>query len=711
NVNNPNQATYYLWDQDGSLRSSGGIDASCVSGVGECTTSARAVALSGDGSKFAVAGWPNSNGNSRVVFGTFQQGVLTSATLTGPEPVGNEVLDLDLDQTGSVVVVGSHILPVIPPTPPATDPGRVVLFRWSGSTVTQAWSTNTTEAASVVRVSSDGLRAAVAAGRPVRFDLSSSSGTAFTNAAVVGKALDVDIATGTPRWSIAGTDQGYFALFNSASDANPSFQSYQASKSASPVRAVAITQAGTLFAVGNDAGKLYLFTLTNGAATPVAQVAEAQPGPVRDLAFSADGKYMAAALPGSIALYDVSANRLTQLWNATLASHIGKVAIDSTGDTVVAATGSQAIVYSAIHRVTRTGPTTTQNLEPAVALPLSYVFENTGNRPETVSLSAQKPTGWTAQLSSDSLTLAPGGKATVTLTITAPDRTPPGDHFVQLTHNLASGGGDVLLPIPLEIIASQRWEMNATDGEARSIEAGGNATFPFTVTNLGNIAAVPAVTATIDEAGWSARISSTLVSIQPGEILPFDVVVTAPAGAAQLAAGTAHVRLAPDTIDLTATVGARFGVVLPPLQDLVVLLGGSETFTIAVRNSGNAPDGITLAPTALPTGWTLRFGLDKTATHHFDNVAAGTTATVQATLAMPATALSGVPVQLILKATSDSDGAQTASTSFRVTPQEPATSTSDSETDGGGSNGIPGPGLVLVLAAVAIAVLASRRRL
>ncbi|MEO7397489.1 MAG: NEW3 domain-containing protein, partial [Ilumatobacteraceae bacterium] len=207
-----------------------------------------------------------------------------------------------------------------------------------------------------------------------------------------------------------------------------------------------------------------------------------------------------------------------------------------------------------------------------------------------------------------------------------------------------------------------------------------------------------------------AAVQGMLVAIQPGETLPFTVAITAPASAAQLASGIAHVKLGTQVIDLTATVGARYGVLLPPLQDLVVSAGESRTFTVAVSNTGNAPDSINLAPIALPSGWTMSFGPEATATYRFASVSGGSTVTVPATLAVSPDAVGGVPLEISLKATSGGDAAQTSTATFRVTPRAPAPSETDTET-GSDGNGTPGPGLILVLAAVGLALAGRRRHL
>jgi uncharacterized membrane protein/WD40 repeat protein len=730
-LGSPSAPTWRLWDIDGSLRQTGSIDPQgCPSSptpLGEdCQTRATRVALSSSGGRIAVAGQTGpSNNPGDAVVGIFSDAGTVLASAYPLRIPGVTVHAIAFSENGNQLVVGGSRAD--PDVPGDTDG-----FLGSYGSTGKVFEAGTESPVTAVAVNADGNRLAAAAGHSIRANPQEpgpgSAGTLHHNrrsdgtSAVQGTQVSVDISDHPRGWSVAGYNSGFFAVFSDPQGgpggaATSSVQDYQKREGSdsSSLSAVAIRPDATAFATGSANGRLRLYALdpsvdasTTAVQPTLVATLEGQGGFV-DLAFSGDGRYLAARAGGGVRFYDTQGGSLTQLWSDDRAGLAPSVGIDHRGEHVVAAVGSSVILYDAIHAIGTSFPSSTQ--APGATAVHKLTYRNDGNRVEAVQLTAAAPSGVSVGLSPASFTLKPGAVQAIDATVGVPSTFPPGPLKVNVTHALNGGlDGNTTRQVSLTVPTVRDVRLDPQGATSKGAGGGSPATFEVEVANRGNTVEQVELRAPGAPAGWGVEVEPARFELSPGEVQEVVVTVTPPSGARDgQAASVSLQRLGGPAapVELTATVGASFGVRLVVPAGTVLRPGVSGLVNATVRNEGNAIDTIKVELGALPAGWRGGF-LNGMSELEVEDIEPGGQRLVQVSLEPPAGSASEVPVQVSMTASSLADPSKTNSKGVLVTVQEP--STESATTTGGDGNGIPGPGLALVAAALAAAALLARRR-
>lgn len=725
------EPTWRLWNVDGSLRQTGSIDPhGCPDpDLGEdCSTRATRIAVSSDGKRIAVAGQTGSaQSPGNAVIGLFNDAGTLVDTSYPLVLTGATVNAIALDDDGGHMVVGASVS-----TGQATDPTDGILGSYDdGGKVFQAPLEN---AVTAVAVNGAGTRLAAAAGYNIRADPQQpgvgNEGTLAENqrsdgtSAVQGKQLSVDVSDHSRGWSVAGYDSGFFAVFSDPqggpSSSTQSVQDYQKREAgdSSGLAAVAIRPDATAFVTGSSGGRLRLYTLDPSvnardvAVQPALASTLDSQGAFVDLAFSGDGRYLAARAGGGVRFYDTQGGTLSLLWSDDRAGLVPNVGIDLHGEHVVAATGSTVIVYDAVHKVTPSFPSATQS--PGVATVHKLTYRNDGNRVESVSLTANPPAGVTVGLTPSSFSLKPGASQTVDASVSVPSSYPPGALKVPIETKLngvQDGTSSPTLSLTVPTVRDVRLEPDGAT--SRGANGGNPALFKVAVANRGNTQESVALKAAGAPAGWGVDVDPDSFSLAAGDVRNVTVTMTPPNGARDGDAAT--VTLSRDggpatPVDLTATVGANFQVRLVVPVGTVLPAGSAGLVNATVRNEGNAIDSFVVKLGALPAGWRGGF-LNGFGELQVEDVEPGGSRVVQVTLEPPLEAVSDVPVQITMSASSLGDPSKVNSKGILVTVQDPsALSSSQSSTGGGKGKGLPGLEPAFLLGVLALAAIAARRR-
>ena len=728
----PSAPSWRLWNLDGSLRQTGSIDPSgCPSpGLGsseDCQTRATRIAVSADGKRIAVAGQTGASSSpGDAVLGIFSD----AGTVVGPYPIrltGATVNAIALDDAGDSLVVAA----TKPNTAGPGSPVAGLLGSYGGNG--KVFEASLAKPVTAIAISSDGTLLAAAAGYDVRANPgepgTSQQGTLFENkrsdgtSAVQGNAVSVDVSDHEKGWSVAGYDSGFFAVFSDAqggpSNSQTSVQDYQKSEpgGSSSIAAVAIRPGATAFVTGSAAGRLRLYTmdpsvnaLTTAVQPVLASTLDGQ-GAFVDLAFSGDGRYLAARAGGGIRFYDTHGDTLALLWSDDRSGLAPSVATDARGEHVVAATGSSVIVYDAIHRLTPSFPSATQS--PGATATHQLTFRSDGNRADAVRLTATPPGGVAVSLSPSSFTLMPGASQAVAATVTVPATYPPGPLKIPVQAELNGGkDGNASATLSLTVPTVRDVRLIAQGATSKGANGGAPALFTVTVDNRGNTQETVALKAPGAPAGWGVVVDPTSLALAPGQTKDVTVSMAPPNGAHDGDAATIALQRdggPANTLDLTATVGANFQVRLVVPAGSVLRAGAAGLVNATVRNEGNAMDSFLVRLGSLPAGWQGGFlnGLNE---QQVDDVEPGASRVVQVTLAPPDGSASDVPIQVSLTASSLGDPSRSSTKGILVTVQDASGSESGSSSGTHKGKGMPGPEPALLLGLVALAAVASRRR-
>ena len=181
-------------------------------------------------------------------------------------------------------------------------------------------------------------------------------------------------------------------------------------------------------------------------------------------------------------------------------------------------------------------------------------------------------------------------------------------------------------------------------------------TYTIAITNTGDTTGTMLLTLSNE---WVVSYPSSVDDLGAGDSTTFDVTITVPAdalaGDMDTAVLTATVQGEPnnyDTITLTSTAEAVYGVSASGTGLLLGLPGTTVTHTVTITNEGNAPDTFDVALGAF--AWDTALGQASIA------LAAGATGTVDVTVAIPADALFGDNDSVVVDVTSQGDDTQTA---------------------------------------------------
>ncbi len=260
-----------------------------------------------------------------------------------------------------------------------------------------------------------------------------------------------------------------------------------------------------------------------------------------------------------------------------------------------------------------------------------YTLTNTGNAPDSFTVTPTLPSGSPLQVQGVSATppltsLAAGVASTVRVTIRVPSGAAQGSYDFTVTAAASGGSG----PPPA---VTRNARVVVTGGGAARIDPGsgtpdpvdvrtapGTVTFVNTVTNTGNAAVPIIVPATFSApAGWTATRTATTCSgpIAPNATCTFTVVVSVPQGVdagaypIEISATADNSAQVPpvDNFTATATITVnvqRFrGVDLAPDLENEGAPGAVVTFVHTLTNTGNAADSFDLSVSSSEPGWTV----------------------------------------------------------------------------------------------------------
>lgn len=709
---NPNAATWTVWNMDGSTRSTGGADpTSCptpaTDPTEDCDTDATKVAMSANGAKVAVAGRISMDQSTLTVFSD-------SGTRYNQVTVEGTIQDIAIDPLGERVAA----VAVVPTGNPA-NPEDGFIGLW---TADASMSVLIAEAGLPLGVTSVDLTRdiLVAGAGNTHYLFSVPSDDAYPASSISGNVLDVDAAaTHATGWSVAGYSSGFFALFSdrtSSGHAQPSVPDYQKREAGetSPANAVAIRDDATAFAIGHEAGRLRLYSLDPATGLPgdttVSMITERSGlGSIDDLAFSGDGRYLAVRSDGTVRLYYTGGGALDEMWSDTRSSVADSLDIDGDGDHVAIGSGTTVVLYDAIHSITPTLPSASQ--QPGTTRSYDLVYRNNGNRAEALNLQAQPPSGVTVSLSPPDFTLLPGASRTVQATVTVPAAWAPGSLQVPMRLSINGGAdGTPTTNLALTVPTVHKVVLAAPDGDNKGANGGSPATFTVNVANEGNAGETVALSLSgLD--GWTGDVEPDSLTLAPGDDEDVTVTLQPPAGAADGTTLLAQLRgsvAGTEHLELRATVGANFAVRLSAPAGITLNPGVNGVVQLTVRNDGNTVDDVLVTMPTLPTGWLGGFAGGQAETQLSD-LAVGESRTVEATVRPPADAVSEVPTQLTFRAQSLGEPERTSDARVLFTVESASSSTTGGD-GGGGGNGIPGLSPLLLAAALAAGALALRRR-
>ncbi len=697
-----NLDTWRLWDIEGDLRRLGTSDEStCASDLFDtCTSHAWAVAISSDGSRMAVAARDQGEEDGRVIFISANQGVLATMQLDGEIPQ-----HVAMTPSGGHVVVGTTQGAVT-----GADTGRVHLYAWAaGGIVTQSWMAATAEPATEVAISPDGARVAATAGDHYRFG---ATGQDYRSQTILAGANSVAFSSTSNHWSVATFSNGEVALFNDASDVAPFAPAYSTRPTTTGQDVGAIWSDATHFLVAGQDNKIRFYQNPLLVATAKALVATSADlgAPVLELALAGDHSTVLSRAGTTVRMHRADAT-LATLWNDTRVAAFAAIAIDATGEHAAAAAGQQVILYTAKHELTVGFPVPFL-VTPGATTQLPLRLANSGNRDEQATLTTTAPPGWTVTGTGGTKPIRVDQGITWNLNVTVPSGQANGDATIRVTYQFASGGFG-FAEIPVTIGQVKRWTLTP-DG---ALSVGGEGGVPAQVTgraaNVGNGRDTAELAVTVDKPGWTASLSPTSLTLDAGEDAAFTVTVTPPASARDGDNAKAAVRVAGDSaaaLDITVTIGARFGVSLTavPAQGNPAPLQ-SHGVTLTVKNTGNAPDAYRLRLGALVAGWSVSFE-GASDTFLVIGLDPGATRSVPASVQVGRDARTAT-YELQAIATSLGDATKTTMVPFDVTviAREPASETSGGEGTGKGK-GSPGGGVLASLTALGVAVALIRRR-
>src|SRR5688572_13845366 len=335
--------TWNVWDGDGDLQRTDDANGDNCNALNPCSADVTDIALSASGTRIAIASRDQGQEEGRVVFFTTGQGRVSI------QPFGEMPNAIAFTDDGQALAVGTSVPePVNEP-----DSGAVRLYTWgagSGSnpgSVSQLWRTATSEAVTEVAIGANNRISAAAGSEHYRFG--GGTGAAFIDN-LDSPAVSVAFSrSSSSHWSVAGPADGGILLYSDDSDSSPFSPALDLRPGTASTNAVAIASDGSFFVTGDNAGRLRLYDnpyVGTGGTTLVA-TSPALDGPVRDIALSNDGRYLAVAAGQSAYLFRVGVDRLDQTWVDDLGADAVHAAVSADGGTVAVSHGSRVTVYEA----------------------------------------------------------------------------------------------------------------------------------------------------------------------------------------------------------------------------------------------------------------------------------------------------------------------------------------------------------------------------
>ena len=281
---------------------------------------------------------------------------------------------------------------------------------------------------------------------------------------------------------------------------------------------------------------------------------------------------------------------------------------------------------------------------------------------------------WTASVPVDNTaacaeTLTEGGLFHMSLAGTAPDTTCEDGLCWEIPAGVTAGGQNLAVTVDAAqflvgtpVVAGP----NSPDYVVANVELSADQaqsglpnavlTYTIAITNTGE------TTGTLNlnlSSGWGNSYPASVADLGAGETTTFAVAITVPAdalaGDMDTAVLTATVQGEPnnfDTVTLTSSAEAVYGVSASGTGWLVGLPSATVTHTVTITNEGNTPDKFVVE--LGKAGWNTQLGQASI------GLAAGETGTVDVTVDIPADALFGDNDSVVVSVISQGDDTQTA---------------------------------------------------
>ncbi len=706
----PDEDVWFLWNQRGILQIFDDADrAGCIDelddlqqeqqeaegATGNCVGHVVDVDISADGRKLVV-GSDVGGGDSEVLL-IDQAGSIRRLSYRSEGQIPAAIVSVAIDDSADRVQV------LLDRSTVQQDRATVYRYTWSNVDRPQ-YAQNLTGVPAAMDMSEDNKWVIVGAGAHHRIQADSGSVLTSPKPGSSAEATAVAVSDQFPYWSIAAYTRGSLTVHNEQEAERIAFQ-----KRTSLVdqTAVAITATGSHAVAGDAAGVIRLYKLSTTDPDKMQQVGNSVTlgDHITSLAFSGDGKYLAAgAQGGQIGLYRVAADGLGRIFTDKMEGAVVDVATDLHGERLAAAAGKIVSVYEAKHDIRAVLPSDLE-FKPGERRALLVGLRNDGNRDEVLDVDVTWPDGLAIFRDDEPISIPAGGKGELALDIVTEELLAPGTYTALINYTLERGGTkSVQLPIKVPVI--DKWSVSASGATSQSIQAGGFASFPLNVKNEGNAAKDAKVVATVDKSGWIVTAAPNPVRITPGGSQTIHVDLRAPEGAPELAVAKVTVILDNDrdqTLELTATVDASFQPGLEGPNNIQVNRGAVAEFNVTLRNDGNAVDSFQMSASNVPPGWALLIQDEPDRTRVID-VDPLEERRLRVQVQAPSNAEESITIPILLKAQSEADPTRTASKTILVGLVLPAVD--ETEPD----NGTP-VGVAVALLAVVAAVALGRRRL
>ncbi len=293
-------------------------------------------------------------------------------------------------------------------------------------------------------------------------------------------------------------------------------------------------------------------------------------------------------------------------------------------------------------------PAASQGALPNASVIFQHTVSNTGTAPGVLTITTSSSNGWTVVLNKSACpvgpaTLAAGASCNITLTVTVPAGTPPGD-VNTTTITAALAGATVTDQKTDTTTALSAPALTFTPlAQAKTVGSGQPVTYQHKLTNTGNGPDSFDITVT-PPSGWTFTVQpSSPIQLGQGSSITVTVVLTPPPATAAndyaatvRAASHSAASVFQDAVDTTtiqaAAVPKISSVVTPPTADQSAMV----TVAYTVTNVGNIDGTFNLIFTP-PAGWTVTQAAPASVLVPFS----GPPATFNVILQVPGSAIAG----------------------------------------------------------------------
>lgn len=285
--------------------------------------------------------------------------------------------------------------------------------------------------------------------------------------------------------------------------------------------------------------------------------------------------------------------------------------------TVITATSSRGVgVFDTATDITQVrlqpglalAPDRTGLAYPGTWITYTHTLTNTGDGPDTYTLTVQSMPGWTVMLTPPSpVSVGYGQTQTLSVAVYVPAGTFSDTvHTVRLT--ASSWGGPTLTAAVTDTTTVRRvWGVALTPDYSQTVTTQPQVVYTHRLTNTGNFTDTFALVQT-SSAGWSGLTPSGPVLLGPGQVALLTVTVTIPAGSGGLSDVTQITATSQTSPTVTAAVTDTTNVQLwealwfYPDQARDTNANTVVTYTHTLSNAGNVARTVTLTYTG-SRGW------------------------------------------------------------------------------------------------------------